>query len=314
MASSPPTSPLRQLFETTLSQLTGEVEALFTETRDRARRDLAEQLNQSVRHLRQSADTEELANTLVAGATAFASGAAFFRVADGVARGERIRGVSEEQAGRFPGLTIPLASAAALAGAVETRDPVIAAATPAEVSPELMEVAGHGTDARVAIFPVLVRDGVRALLYTWNSAGAAELELLCQMAAAVWAGMEPVTVTVAAPAPELVQIAVAEPRPRPTWESLPTGEQQLHLKAQRFARVQAAELRLREGQAVQAGRARRDLYGALREPVDAARAKYREAFFTKCPSMVDYLHLELLRTLANDEAELLGKDYPGPLV
>jgi hypothetical protein len=30
--------------------------------------------------------------------------------------------------------------------------------------------------------------------------------------------------------------------------------------------------------------------------------------------MVDYLHLELIRTLANDDAELLGKDYPGPMV
>jgi hypothetical protein len=30
--------------------------------------------------------------------------------------------------------------------------------------------------------------------------------------------------------------------------------------------------------------------------------------------MVDYLHLELVRTLANDDAEALGKDYPGPMV
>jgi hypothetical protein len=30
--------------------------------------------------------------------------------------------------------------------------------------------------------------------------------------------------------------------------------------------------------------------------------------------MVDYLHLEMVHTLANDDAELLGKDYPGPLL
>jgi hypothetical protein len=29
---------------------------------------------------------------------------------------------------------------------------------------------------------------------------------------------------------------------------------------------------------------------------------------------VDYLHLELVRTLANDDVELLGQDYPGPMV
>ena len=30
-------------------------------------------------------------------------------------------------------------------------------------------------------------------------------------------------------------------------------------------------------------------------------------------SMVDYFHLELVHTLANDDPALLGQDYPGPL-
>jgi hypothetical protein len=30
--------------------------------------------------------------------------------------------------------------------------------------------------------------------------------------------------------------------------------------------------------------------------------------------MLDYLHLEMVRTLAQDDAELLGAEYPGPLV
>jgi hypothetical protein len=73
-------------------------------------------------------------------------------------------------------------------------------------------------------------------------------------------------------------------------------------------------MRLRHADAVRGGRARRDLYGALREPIEAARAKLRESFFGACPSMVDYLHLELVGTLANDDPELLGENYPGPLV
>ena len=87
----------------------------------------------------------------------------------------------------------------------------------------------------------------------------------------------------------------------------------MHLGAQRFARVHVAELRLYRAAAVQTGRTQRDLYGALRQPIDAARARFREKFFAACPSMVDYLHLELLRTLANDDSELLGKEYPGPM-
>jgi hypothetical protein len=306
MASSAPTSPLRQLFDDRISQLSTEVEALFVQARERERRDFSEQLNGSVRRLRVSGDTESLVATLVDAVGAFASGVAFFRIEGKMARGERIRGVPDESADRFPGMTIPLDSAAALAGAVESRDPVIAIATANEISPELLAVTGESADARVSVFPVLVRDEVRALVYAWGGVQVASTELLCQVAAAVWAGMERL--------PALVQIEAPPKRSRPAWESLPAAEQQLHLKAQRFARVHVAELRLHESQAVQTGRARRDLYAALRESIDAARATFRDKFFATCPSMVDYLHLELVRALANDEAGLLGKDYPGPLV
>jgi hypothetical protein len=30
--------------------------------------------------------------------------------------------------------------------------------------------------------------------------------------------------------------------------------------------------------------------------------------------MVDYLHLEILRSLAHDDDRLLGPEYPGPMV
>ena len=35
---------------------------------------------------------------------------------------------------------------------------------------------------------------------------------------------------------------------------------------------------------------------------------------TVSPTMVDYLHLELVRSFADDDARMLGPDYPGPLV
>jgi hypothetical protein len=62
------------------------------------------------------------------------------------------------------------------------------------------------------------------------------------------------------------------------------------------------------------GRSRRNLYEALRDHIDAAREQFQRDFFARCPSMVDYLHVELVRTLANDDAELLGENYPGPMV
>src|ERR1035438_4563304 len=133
-------SPLRQMLEDRLSKLTFEVDSLFAEARDRARRELADQLNQAVRRIRQAADLDELGATLVDAAGALASGAAWFRISGEVAKGERIRGAPEEAAEAFRALEIPLSSAAALAGAVESRDPVIAATTPREVSEDLTEL------------------------------------------------------------------------------------------------------------------------------------------------------------------------------
>jgi len=65
---------------------------------------------------------------------------------------------------------------------------------------------------------------------------------------------------------------------------------------------------------VKNGRTTHDLYTSLKEEIDAAREVFRREFLNASDSMVDYLHLDLVRTLANDDAEVLGKDYPGPMV
>jgi hypothetical protein len=294
---SPPTSPLRQFLE----KFTAGAETLYAETRDQARRELAAELNQAVRRLRQSGTLEELAATLADTAARFAGGAVVFLIADGVAKSKKMD------------LEIPLASAAALAGAVESRDSVTTITSAGEVSAALVERLKHTPDGRAHIHPIVVKDSVPALLYAWTEprrqAQGPALELLSQVAAAQWVGLLP------PPVMELVSIApLGLVKARSSWESLPPEEQQIHLRAQRFARVQAAEMRLHEGPAVLTGRSRRNLYEALRGSIDAAREHYRKNFFARCPSMVDYLHLELVRTLANDDAELMGTDYPGPMV
>ena len=56
-----------------------------------------------------------------------------------------------------------------------------------------------------------------------------------------------------------------------------------------------------------------DLYGRLREAIDAERESFRRRFMEQCTSPVDYLHQELVRTLANGDEALSGPDYPGPI-
>ncbi len=83
--------------------------------------------------------------------------------------------------------------------------------------------------------------------------------------------------------------------------------------ARRFAKVKVAEIRLYQAPAVESGRAARDVYGALKPHIDAARKAFAERFLQNGNRAADYLHLELVRVLANDDATLLGPDYPGPL-
>jgi hypothetical protein len=320
---SSPLGPLRQLFENHLSQLSTDVEQLVAEARANERRQLADSLNQAVRRICQSTNADELAAGVIDAAGSLAAGAALFEIADGKAAGRRIRGVPDNAAVTFRSLELPLVSAAALASAVESRDPVTAVTSAAEVSPEMMALAGHSLDGRVSIFPVIVSDGVAALVYAWGTTEGAAIELLAQVAGAAWSQWpQPTPVEQLEPAPvDLVQIATAPSPALPappakmaaSWEQLSTEEQRTHFQAQRFARVQVAEMMLYRPDAVQSGRGRRRLYEALRGPIDAGREKFRQTYFAGCPSMVDYLHLELVRTLANDDAEQLGTEYPGPL-
>ncbi len=87
----------------------------------------------------------------------------------------------------------------------------------------------------------------------------------------------------------------------------------LSLSAQRFARVKVAEIQLYQAPAVKAGREARNLYGSLQAHIDAARGAFRERYLTPGHEVGDYLHAELVRELANDDATLLGPGYPGPM-
>jgi hypothetical protein len=302
MVSTAPPASLARALQEHVSFVMGEVDRLTAEARARALSEGASQLNQIARRIRQAGSREELYVTLVDAAASFASGAALLVLEGETARAVKLRGVDEARAQALSA-PIPLSQAPALADAAGQREPVIASASASEVSAPLAAAAGDTPEARVAILPIVEKpcaEGVRApaLLCAWGPTEMAALELMAQVASPAW------TAT-AAPPPEEVE--------RRRWEDLTDEERRIHLRAQRFASVKVAEIRLFEADAVQLGRARHNLYSVLQDPVDRARTEFREAFFTATNTMVDYLHLELVRTLANDDPEFMGRDYPGPL-
>src|SRR5947209_4284241 len=210
-------SSFAQLLEDRLSQLSSEADTLFAESREHARREFADQLNQAVRRLRIASEPGELGATLLDAAAQFSTGAAIFHIAGDRAKPERIRGVPESVAQAIAALEIPLATAAALHSAVESRDPVTAVTTPGEVSAVLFKLLEHTGTGRVSLYPVVVRDRVPALLYVWGSVQGSAIELLTEVAAALWSAMpEPIAATglvTIAPAPEAARIAAPEAEP-----------------------------------------------------------------------------------------------------
>lgn len=279
-----------------------------------ASRKLAERLNQAARRLRSASDSREWSGALLEVALLFAERALLFVVSGDVLRLESAAGDGAAEA--FAGLNaIALAAAPAFRNAIEARDTVIALACPEEISSPLAERLAL-PEGRVALMPVTLRGRVAAILCVPAKAEGTDfnaLELLVALAAAALE-TRPAGPDGAPGGLVLISGAGRGGLRLPAWPQLTKEEQDFHIKAQRFARVRVAELRLYKSEAVKEGRAARNLYARLREEIDAGREAFRTEFMNRCPSMVDYFHLELVRTLANEDETLLGPDYPGPLV
>jgi len=278
-----------------------------------ARRDLIQKLNQTARRLRHFENEAQWSRTLVDATRGFCGRAALFLVRDRKLHLEASRNVD----GPAPPEDVALDAAPAFATAIETRDTLVAMRTRGELSGQLADLLGESLDSenpRCCLFPLVTRHGVPAVLYAdSDEVDVDALELLAAMAGAV---MEAGPATPALPPPAETLVSIA-PAPKPeilSWFSLSREDRELHLRAQRFARVQVAGIRLYQSEKVKNGRTAHDLYTSLKEEIDSARDAFRREILNASDSMVDYLHLELVRTLANDDVELLGQDYPGPMV
>jgi len=209
------------------------------------------------------------------------------------------------------GQAFAVGSSPAMASLLETKEPVAAAGSPDQLSAPLAETlaAPNGT---AYLFPLKVRQEVVAALAAAGTVHAGAMECLCEATSLKLEILLPPPPP-PAPAPAPAPRAREASREPSAWDSLPPDVQRSHLQAQRFSRVKVAELRLYQADRVRDGRTRSDLYGVLREEIDKLRGEYHKDFGAT-PTMVDYLHLELLRTLAHDDDRLLGANYPGPLL
>lgn len=270
--------------------------------------ELAGNLNRSVRRLRSAQASDNWREALLDAVQAFCDRTALFTVNHRALHLESTRSIPNDNS--LP--DIALSAAPAFSAAVESGDTIVAMRTKGEMSEAIASYFGETQDGRFHLFPISTRGRVAALLYADGEAVQVDcVDLLACIAGAV---LETGSSWPSRTGP-FVNIVAARKEPDAlAWSELSEQDRELHRKAQRFGRVQIASLRLYKSDDVISGRAERTLYKSFKEEIDAARGVFRRDFIAKSATMVDYFHLELVRTLANDDVELLGPDYPGPMV
>jgi hypothetical protein len=291
---------IERVFEQRLTALSAGVVQAVMDSLVAVRHDLTGKLNQSVRRLRASETNEQWSQAIVDATQGYSDRAALFLLRDGALHLAAARNISAPS--EIPETSLDLAPA--FRTAAQSQDTVVALRTKSEMSEPIARWCGEDSARKFYLIPIAAKGHVAALLYADSTEHSVEtngLELLATVAGAVIESRPPDAV----PPASLVQIAA----PQAGQEHL-----NLHLKAQRFARTQVAEIVLYKSQNVKIGRAARNLYTSLKPEIDSAREAFRRDFLSAPGAMVDYLHLELVRTLANDDVKLLGSDYPGPLV
>ena len=287
--------------------LLGGLPGAIEEAIDSAYRDAAEALNQAVRRIAQSSTVPDVLAALVDSSSAFSAVATVLSLNDGQASMVRSRGTGAQ------GQAFAISTSPALGSLLESKEPVASAATTDQLSANLAEVLAS-PNGTAYLFPLKVRQEVVAALAATGTVHAGAMECLSEAASLkleILLPPPPPSPPASAPAPTPAAQKEAKREPS-AWDALPAEAQRLHLQAQRFARVKVAELRLYQAERVREGRSRSDLYGALHEEIDKLRRDYLKDFGSTS-SMVDYLHLEVIRTLAHDDERLLGPNYPGQL-
>jgi len=218
-----------------------------------------------------------------------------------------------------------------------------------DFDPNFLAKVGHAAGGNAILLPLVLREKVSALVYADCGLEGGKLDVaalkLLMRSAGMWLEVlalrkammggapapeperPPVTVSsvtperaaaVAASAPPQAapqqaeaaasRSAIAVATPESDWSA---EERDLHLRAQRFARLLVDEIKLYNQAKVAEGRASRDLYDRLKEDIDKSRASYHKRYGSSPAASADYFTKELVRILADNDASLLGANFPG---
>lgn len=125
--------------------------------------------------------------------------------------------------------------------------------------------------------------------------------------------MEASASTVEAEPLPLVQPPVAasaeSEHPAAASSELSSDDQEVHRKAQRFARLLVDEIKLYNQAKVAEGRKNKDLYDRLKEVIDKSRATYQKRYGSTVAASGNYFQNEMVRSLAEDDLSIMGSNF-----
>jgi hypothetical protein len=203
---------------------------------------------------------------------------------------------------------------------------------------------GSPAGDKVVLLPLLLKDKVSALVYAdaGTEGGAFDLAALDVLVRATSAWLEVISQRKQAqkegtPEPEMhsapavndpfaahapihskPQEAVEPARAAAMSAAAPWGgptsspaveDSEVQRKAQRFARLLMDEIKLYNQAKVSEGRKHKDLYDRLKDDIEKSRATYLKRYGNSVPGAADYFSQELIRSLAEDDASLLGSNF-----
>jgi len=101
---------------------------------------------------------------------------------------------------------------------------------------------------------------------------------------------------------------IAEPATPPV-DAVSPEDQEVHRKAQRFARLLVDEVKLYNQAKVAEGRKNKDLYDRLKDAIEKSRATYQKRYGNTVAASANYFQHEIIRSLAEDDLSIMGANF-----
>ena len=103
--------------------------------------------------------------------------------------------------------------------------------------------------------------------------------------------------------------AEVAPDAPPSGPPMSPEDEELHNKARRFARLLVDEIKLYNKAKLGEGRANKNLYDLLKDPIDKSRATYQKRYGSTVAASGNYFEDEMKRSLAEDDLSVMGPNF-----